>query len=402
MLKKKILIISESFYPEEFKINDIAFEWVNKGFEVDVLTLVPTYPLGKVYSGFNNFIYQKEFYRGVNIIRLKAITGYLENKLIKILKYINFMILGSFAALIIGRKYDYVFGFNMAALTDMLPAVLISKLFKKPTLFWVQDIWPDSLYAYGFKKNKFFSYLVNFLVSFIYNNISSIAISSRGYESKLRPYINKKLEFIFAPNWADELDLNVEPYVFSNKKKVQFNFSGNIGKVQNLENIIVAFSMLSYDFQEKSQLNIIGDGSNLKKLKTISKDNPNIVFFGLQERTEMSKFYLASDFLIISLIDKSIYSSTIPSKLQTYISAKKPILGIIKGEVANIIEENNLGICVDPSNINLIKEAFERCIKMSELERASYTSNNNQLLNSNFNKDLIIDKLLKILVQSVH
>ena len=147
---KKILIVTECFYPEEFKINDVALSWKDKGYDVDVLTLTPTYPLGKVFPGYKNGFFRKDEYQGVNIFRLRAVTGYRDSAIKKIFKYINFMIFGSIAAIFIGRKYDYVFGFNMSALTGMLPAVLIRKLYKKPTMFWVQDVWPDSVYAYGF------------------------------------------------------------------------------------------------------------------------------------------------------------------------------------------------------------------------------------------------------------
>ena len=152
---KKILIVTECFFPEEFKINDLAFFWKDKGFGVDVLTLTPTYPLGKVYNGYKNRIFYKEVYQEINIYRVRAVEGYQKSKIRKLLKYINFMILGSISAVFIGRKYDYVFGFNLGALTDMIPAIIICKLYRKPLMFWVQDIWPDSVYAYGFKKFRY-------------------------------------------------------------------------------------------------------------------------------------------------------------------------------------------------------------------------------------------------------
>ena len=154
MTKKKILIVTECFYPEEFKINDVALDWKNKGYDVDVLTMVPTYPASKVFDGYENKFYQKEKWQGINIYRVKAVTGYKTSLFKKLLKYFAFMISGSIVGLFIGKKYDYIFGFNMSALTGMMPAVVIKKLYKKPLTFWAQDIWPDSVYAYGFKFNK--------------------------------------------------------------------------------------------------------------------------------------------------------------------------------------------------------------------------------------------------------
>jgi len=397
-MSKKILIVTECFYPEEFKINDVALSWKDKGYDVDVLTLAPTYPLGKVFPGYKNGFFRKDEYQGINILRLHAVTGYRDSAVKKILKYINFMIFGSITAIFIGRRYDYVFGFNLGSLTDMLPAVVIRKLYKKPTMFWVQDVWPDSIYAYGFKKTKILSTLLDAFVKFMHHNITAIAISSKGFESKLEPYIKKGLKFNYAPNWADDLDLDMSPVILSKTQKVHFTFAGNIGKVQNLENIIDAFLLLSDECQKKAQLNIVGDGSNLVNLKKISNDNPNIIFHGKQKREDMAKFYKASDFLIVSLIDKPIFSVTVPAKTQTYIAAKKPILAIINGDVADIVNDNNLGICADPSNEGLIKEAFEKCINMPENEKSKFIINNTKLLETTFNKDSIINNLTSQLV----
>jgi glycosyltransferase involved in cell wall biosynthesis len=166
--------------------------------------------------------------------------------------------------------------------------------------------------------------------------------------------------------------------------------------VQNLENIINAFCLLSSEYQEKSQLNIIGDGSNLDNLKLLTNNNPNIVFHGKKPRSDMASYYKSSDFLIISLIDEPIFSVTVPAKTQTYIAAKKPILAIINGDTASIIQDNNLGLCADPSKIDAITSMFQRCIDMGQTERQSFTNENDCLLGTIFNKEKTIDKLLKL------
>jgi len=395
---KKILIVTECFYPEEFKINDVALSWKGKGYDVDVLTLAPTYPLGKVFLGYRNGFFQKDEYQGINIFRVHAVTGYRDSAVRKVFKYINFMIFGSIAAIFLGRRYDYVFGFNVGSLTDMLPAVVIRKLYKKPTMFWVQDVWPDSVYAYEFKKTKILSTLLDAFVKFMHHNITAVAISSKGFESKLEPYVKKGLKFNYAPNWADDLDMDMDPIALSKTQKIHFTFAGNVGKVQNLENIINAFCLLPDGHQKKSQLNIIGDGSNLINLKKLSNNNPNIIFHGKQMREDMAKFYKASDFLIVSLINEPIFSVTVPAKTQTYIAAKKPILAIINGDVADIVNDNNLGVCADPSNVGLIKEAFKKCIDMPENEKSKFIINNTKLLETTFNKDSIINMLTNQLV----
>ena len=115
------------------------------------------------------------------------------------------------------------------------------------------------------------------------------------------------LKFGYAPNWADDLNMDMNPVALSATQKVHFTFARNIGKVQNLENIINTFCLLSDEYQKKAQLNIIGDGSNLANLKKLSNNNPNTIFHSKQMCEDMAKFYKASDFLIVSLIDKPIF-----------------------------------------------------------------------------------------------
>jgi glycosyltransferase involved in cell wall biosynthesis len=266
-------------------------------------------------------------------------------------------------------------------------------------MFWVQDLWPDSLYAYGFKKTKILSHLLDSFIKFMYHNVSSIAISGKGFEPKLKPYIEKNLKMIYLPNWNFDIDMDVEAAKLSKTPKVNFTFAGNVGKVQNLENIVDAFSLLSSEYQQKSQFNIIGDGSNLENIKKVANNNPHIIFYGRQDSKDMAKFYKASDFLIISLIDNPIFSVTVPCKMQTYIAAKKPILAIINGDVADIVNDNSLGVSVDPSNLSLIKEAFEKCIDMPENEKSKFIINNAKLLETTFNKDFIISELTQTLIR---
>jgi glycosyltransferase involved in cell wall biosynthesis len=265
-------------------------------------------------------------------------------------------------------------------------------------MFWAQDLWPDSVYAYGFKKTKILSVFLDMFVRFVYHSATSIAISGKGFESKLKPYINSGLKFNYLPNWADDLSTSQALVKPNKNNKIHFTFAGNIGKVQNLENIISAFHSLQANLQKKAQFNIIGDGSNLEDLKLLADNNPNIFFHGKKNRDDMVQYYQVSDFLIVSLIDEPIFSVTVPAKTQTYIAAKKPILAIINGDTADIVKDNNLGLCTNPSDIDAIANMFKKCIEMNKLERNGFIGKNDYLLKNVFNKDKIINELLEILI----
>jgi len=398
---KKILIVTEYFYPEEFKINEIALAWKEKGYEVDVLTQNPTYPLGKTFDNYENKWFSKDDYEGINIYRIKAVTGYRESLFNKLLKYFTFMIFGSYVSLNIGKKYDYIFGFDVGALTGMVPAVLLKKFYKKPVSLWIQDVWPDSVYAYGFKKSKVLEFLLNGFVRFVYKNSSNFAVSGQGFIKRVQPYLKDDKVIKYLPNWADEFNKDLKKFEFSEDKKLNFTFAGNIGKVQNLDNLITAFGSLDVALLDKAQLNIIGDGSHLEELKKLVEKNnfKNIVFWGRKPRGEMYRYFSASDFLIVSLIDKPIFSLTVPAKVQTYIAANKPILAVINGDAAEIIKDNNLGFCANPNDIEEIKNIFIKAIKSDEKSIEEFTKNCDLLTQTTFNKEKIIDSLLDLLTK---
>lgn len=398
-MSKRILIVTEYFYPEDFKINEIALEWKQKGYEVDILTQNPTYPYGKIYQNFKNNWYSKESWNGINIYRVKAVTGYKDSLFKKLLKYFTFMIFGSIVSLKIGKKYDYVFGFDIAALTCMVPAIVLKQFYKKPVTLWVQDVWPDSVYAYGFKKTKILEFFLNSFVKYVYKHTSNFAISAKGFEKKILPYLESDKEIFYAPNWADYLNKDLEKFQFTEDNKIHFTFAGNIGRVQNLDNVIEAFGRLDDKYLNKAQLNIIGDGSFLEELKNIVKEKNfrNIIFGGRKPREEIYKYLNASDFLIVSLIDKEIFSLTVPAKTQTYIATGKPIFAVIKGEAADIIKENQLGLVCSPDNIEEIKSIFEIAINKNPEERKIYIKNSEFLTNSVFKKEVIVDNLLELL-----
>ena len=399
-MKKKILIVTECFYPEEFKVNDLAYAWRDKGYDVSVLTQVPSYPLGVIYEGYKNKLYSKSVENGVTVYRVHATTGYKSSLFKKLLKYFSFMFYGTLVSIFIGRKFDYVFGFNLSALTGMVPAVTVKKLYKKPLTLWAQDIWPDSVYAYGFKKTRLLSASLDWFVHKVYTNCDHIAVSGKGFINKLIPYCKKEQFFHYLPNWADNLDDSLEAISLGDSTKTNFTFAGNVGKVQNLDNIIDAFSSLPDSYKNRVQLNIIGDGSHLEALK--NKLNLEAVcFHGRKPQKDMARYYKSSDFLIVSLVDKPIFKVTVPAKTQTYIAAKKPILAIIDGDAADIVSENNLGYCAHPSNIIDIQKIMKQAIDSTVRERKQFIYNMQALLDGVFNKEKVIDKITNIVTSDV-
>lgn len=394
MKNNSILIITERFYPEEFGINDLAQEWQAKGFEVAVLTQTPSYPFDKVYEGYKNKIFQKENWNGIKIFRVLSIMGYRRNVFFKVLNYLFFAFISSIVALFIGKKYDNVFVYHIGPLTQAIPAVIIKKIFRKKMYVWTLDIWPDSVYAYGFKKRGFLVKMLNFFVRTVYRNCEKIFVSCKGFKDKIEQYVqNVKIDF--SPQWAPK-DLNFESVKAHESLKEGFNFTfaGNIGKMQNLENVIRGFGLISKT-SLRANLNIVGDGSNLEVLKGIVvKENiENVFFWGRRPLLEMSKWFEGSDVLVISLINKPIFSLTVPAKFQAYLASHKPIYCVMKGETADLVENNKIGFVCEPNDIKDIKLGFEKFMNTSKESMNAFKNNAKMLLNNNFEQEKIIQKM---------
>ena len=390
--------MAEVFYPEEFLINDLALEWKKSGFHVDVLTRVPSYPQDKIFPGFKNKIFQKNNFNGITVYRFPVILGYQSSKLKKIINYINFVFCGSIIAAMIGRKYDHIFIYQTGPLTLALPGILIKKLFHKKITIWTQDVWPDTVYAYGFKKTKLLEKFLDLLVRFIYKNCDNILVTCEGFISKINKYVpNKIIEWV--PNWSLIKNSSLDSD-FRLPGKFNFTFSGNVGKVQNLENVILGFSKISKTYKEVF-LNIVGDGSHLETLKKIVVDNgiKNVIFYGRQPLEKMNEYYRESNVLIVSLTGEEIFKITVPLKFQAYLSANKPIMGVIDGEVKDMILKYGIGKVAEPNNIDSIAAVFEEFINESVNGGMSMGNKAKELNDSLFNRDKNISKITSLIIK---
>lgn len=391
-MRKKALVITEVFHPEDFIINDLVDDWLEKGYDLEILTRNPSYPFGKVLEGYTNSIYNKSSYKSAVIHRFFVIPGYQNSLLLKLLNYINYMFFSFWILLCIGSRFDKVFIYQTGPLTNGLMPVLLKPLFNYKVTIWSQDLWPDTIYAYGLKKNKITHFILSNIVRYIYSGCDTILISCKGFKDKIEVLLKKPKPIIWVPNW---------PIIdgFSNVKEslpkgFNFTFAGNIGKVQNLDNVVRAFKGVAAKYP-KAFLNIIGDGSYLEELKgiCITEAITNVNFTGRKPVTSMPNYFAASDVLLISLVDVPLYEIMIPSKFQTYLTANKPIYAIMKGEVAKMVSHYNIGISAEPNAIEAIEIGFVELLHTSESDLALLSKNSNTLLRDYFDETITKNKL---------
>lgn len=313
----KILLVSQYFWPETFRINDLAIELVNRGHDVTVLTGKPNYPSGKFFEGYNFWGRKTEYLAGVKIIRLPIIPRGKGGGLLLALNYFSYAFIASVYAFFIRNKYDVSFTFATSPITAAFPALVYRSRRKTPTCIWVQDLWPESVAAASNVKSSFIMKLLNRMVSFIYNRCDKILISSRGFRSAIvgKYGHNAKVEYI--PNWAEDLYSDSKSIDIDKYKSIIPNgfivmFAGNIGEAQDFESILNAVEFTK-GYSDIKWV-VVGDGRKKQWVEDeVAKRNlHNVYLLGRYPVNEMPSFFYHADIMLMTLKDKKIFSLTVP------------------------------------------------------------------------------------------
>ncbi len=389
----KILILAERFYPEEFLINDLAAEWKQRGYQVEVLTQAPSYPHDQIYEGYKNRAYQTtREYHGIPVHRVRTVLGYNTGMRRKILNYISFAFWTSLWALFNGWRYDRVFTFHSGPLTVGAAGIILRFIWWRKCMIWTQDLWPDTVYSYGVKPTFLMKTFLNLLVRVIYKAYPVITVSCPGFVKKLEPYTRKKV--FFFPQWTTQ---NNPLPPRKQTGKLVFTFAGNVGSVQNLEHVVHAFGELRL---EDVRLRILGGGIYLERLRELVKtgDYRNVELPGRKPQAEMPDYFADSDVLIISL--KPEFDLTVPAKFQAYLAAGRPVLGLIRGDTAKLIEEHDLGLTADPGDEGAIAQAFITLSQTPTETFVRWRKNALALSQSQFDRTAIINDMTGLLLNS--
>jgi glycosyltransferase involved in cell wall biosynthesis len=392
--KGKVLIIGERFFPEEFLINDVVETLQKDGFDVTIITQNPSYPYGKIFEGYKKTLFSTADFHGAKVIRTGVVEGYNQSVIRKILNYAAFIILGTWAVLTKVSKPDNILVYQTGPLSQAIIGIFAKWRFRKPLHIWTWDIWPDSIYAYGFKKTWFLSWFLDKLVAWIYGSCDNIMLSSPGFAEVVSKYApNRTFEIL--PNWVVDAPETKKNTAIVMPEGFNFTFTGNIGKVQNLDNVLKGFA-IAVEKDPSLYVHLVGDGSFLDTLKTLVHDEkiPNVTFWGRRPSSEMPDFYAASHALIISLNAGSVWGLYVPSKFQTYLGAKKPIFAVMGGAVKKMTDDYNLGISADPNNIEAIAQAFLDAKKIHTPQKEKIADNATFLLSEYFDRQQNLSKLI--------
>lgn len=401
----KILLISQYFHPENFKCNDVAFELAKRGHEVTVLTDIPNYPGGRFYKGYGLFHKRKEILNGVKIIRTWVIPRGDGGAIRLALNYFSFAFFASIRVLFMSffHKYDAIVVHETSPITVGIPAVLAKKIQRIPMLFWVLDLWPESLSAAGGINNKYILSFFTGITKWIYNNSNRILISSKGFRKSILEKGDYEKKLVYFPNWADAALLNKASYSLpSLPNGFIIMFAGNIGEAQDFEHLMKAALILK---EEKDiHFVLVGDGRKRGWVEEYIKNNnltSTVHWVGRHPLEAMPAFFKKADVMLVSLKDELIFNLTAPAKIQAYMSAGKPILAMMNGEGPRIIEEAKCGYSVAAGNARELAEKIKYMHSLTQNELDNMGENGKAFCNMHFELQKCIDHLCSILKEEI-
>lgn len=392
MKKKHILVVTQYFYPEQFRINDMCAEWVKRGYKVTVLTGYPNYPQGKYFDGYGWFKRTRQRWRGVEIIRIPLIARG-EGSVRLALNYLSFVVSGFFWTLTTNLKADYVFTFEVSPMTQALIGVWYAKKRKIPHYLYVQDLWPENVEIVTGIHSSLVLKPIGAMVNYIYKRCDIIFGTSPSFVKEIQKRVKRnKGKVKYLPQYAEDFYKPVErkqvPEI-PDDGSFKIIFTGNIGKAQGLDILPKAANRLKG--KENVKFVIVGDGRDKENfLQQITDNNVQDMFVMIdrQPPERIPELLAACDAAFISFMADPLFEKTIPAKLQSYMACGMPIIASANGETKRIIVEAECGICVELGNVEKLAK------KILELKGMDFRQMQNNSLNyfkKYFEKSLLMD-----------
>lgn len=403
----KILVVSQYYYPENFRINDLCQGLIERGHEVTVYTGLPNYPEGKLFKGYSFQGPYTEEIDGVKVIRVPLITRGAKKSWRLALNYISYFVSATvLAPFVVKGDFDKIFVFAPSPITVAIPALFLKYLKRAPVFLWVQDLWPESLEATGVVRNKFILDKVGFGVKLLYKLTDKILLPSKAFIKNVKALDAKDSQIVYFAQWSESLFSNspesisvVDPLI--PKEGFKITFAGNIGTSQDFETIVKAAEILRT--HKDIIFLILGNGlmrgwaeSEVKRLGI----EDTFIFLGSKPLEMMPAYYSQSDVMLLSLTDTPLFAVTVPAKFQTYLASGKPILASVNGEVARIVDEYRVGVSVPAGSPHLLAEAILKLKNSSPEELKEMASNAKICHQENFERETQLS-LLENLMRDV-
>ena len=399
----KILVVSQYFYPETFRINDICTELVNRGHTVDVLTSLPNVPQGKFYEGYSRKNHGETSWNGIGIERVNVIERTRGSGIKMIMNCASFAVNSYFAAGKYGKKnYDVIFVFCNSPVTQIVPAARVKRMAKIPLCVWILDIWPESMFfLLGMKekeigKEGLFRRISRWYSNYLYKKADILFTSSIGFENKLKGQGLTKPVFSYFPNYAEEIPevdaAERGSFGFTDDDFI-VGFGGNIGLAQGLDLTVDATEKIN---DPKLKWLIMGDGPEAGNLKAKIREkglDDRYRFTGFVDQKTMQANLEMCDAVLVPLKDHEILRLTVPAKLQSAMKAARPVLAFMNGAGADVVSECGCGVTAKAEDPDSLADAIKKLISMPKEAREQMGKNGLEYCNRNYNRETLLNQL---------
>jgi len=296
-------------------------------------------------------------------------------------------------------EYDLIFVWESSPVTIGLPALVLKKTKSAPIMFWVQDLWPESLTATGAVKSPLVLRWVDELVRFIYRGCDRVVVQSRAFSPRVEKQGVEPRRILYFPNCAEDFyrPVDVEPDAIERKEMpdgFRILFAGNIGAAQDFGTILAAAERLK-GYPEIHWV-IMGDGRMRSWVEDEIRERElgrTVHLLGRRPPEAMPRYFSLVDVLLVTLRKEPIFTLTIPTKVQSYLACARPILAALEGEGARIIEEAEAGLSVAPEDPGALAEAALALYRTPETERNAMGLRGRKYSESHFERRMLLDLL---------
>ncbi len=396
----RILLITQYFFPENFKSNDIAFELAKRGYSVDVLAGIPNYPEGKYFKGYGVFRRRKEKIRGVNVYRTYQIPRGKGGWRLG-LNYLSYVvsacadILFCFA----WKKYDRIIVHEPSPIFQAVPAILLKRLRRIPVYLWVLDIWPDAMRSGGGVKSAFLLNSVDRVVKWVYRNCDKLLISSKRFSESILPKGDFESKLIYFPNWSDDMQKGSDVKIPELPDGFIIMMAGNLGHSQNLD----AVMKLIEELKDSTEIKwvFVGGGSEKGRLDNYIVEHrlsESVFAFGRYPAEAMPSFYARADALLLTLRSGFPHlAMVVPSRLQSYMSAGRPVLAMIGRGGADVINESDCGYAVPAGDYESLAAIIRKDVLTDKVAFEKKGSHGRRYYERYFEMNACIDHLCDII-----
>lgn len=401
----RVLIVSQYFWPEPFRINDLAAGLRERQHEVIVLTGVPNYPQGSFYPGYGIFS-DKETMSGIAIRRVPLIPRGKSKGLQLVANYVSFAVLASILGPLRCRTpFDVILVFQPSPISVALPAIVLKRLRNVPLLIWVQDLWPETLSATGIIESAWILRQVDRCARAIYRRCDRVLIQSKAFMKHVERQGVPMERIDYIPNWAEQF---YQPKLLADAAPCpelpsgfRILFAGNIGVSQSFQTILDAAHLIRNRCD--IQWIVLGEGREgawVEEQIQRRQLSRTVHLLGPRPAETMPWYFASADALLVSLKRGPAFAMTIPSKLQSYLACGRPILASLDGAGAEIVEEARSGLVSPAEDSQALAQNALRLAESDPGERMAMGRNGREYFERHFDRKLILDRLESIMKQS--